>query len=131
VSIAERLPHLVKGDSESFKKLLAYFTSNAFKQSANVKVNIELLDAKEETSLIRIRIQDTGPGMSEDELDVHPCSPHSNVDLHMFRTPFGNLSRHKAKKICHSGMKNLSRTPLRLEEQLMMTSLPPLNMSEV
>jgi signal transduction histidine kinase len=48
-----------------------------------VKVDIELLETKEETSLIRIRVQDTGPGMSEDELDVHPYPLHSNVGLHV------------------------------------------------
>jgi signal transduction histidine kinase len=61
---------MVKGNSHRFKQVIVYFTSNAFKQSRSVKVDLNLIRTKDRTSTIELQVQDSGPGMSEEELDV-------------------------------------------------------------
>jgi len=63
---------MVKGDGDRLKHLLAHLTSNAFKKSTVVKVDINLISTKDDTSVIGLRVQDCGPGMTEAELDVCP-----------------------------------------------------------
>lgn len=70
MSVHEKLPTLVKGHGDRFKQLITYFTSRAFRRSTSVTVNIFLMRNKTESSLVLVQIQDKGPAMSEDELDV-------------------------------------------------------------
>lgn len=72
-SIQDQLPAMVKGDGNLFKQVLVYFTSNAFKDSTSVKVDINLTRTKDEISVVGITVEDTGPGMSEEQLDVCGC----------------------------------------------------------
>ena len=75
ISIHEKLPAVVVGSDNQFKQLVTYFTSNAFKQSTNVRVGVDLVRIKDEgTAVIEFKIQDNGPGLSEEELDV--CQSH-------------------------------------------------------
>lgn len=70
VSISDKLPGIVKGNSNNLKQLIVYFTSNAFKHSTVVKVELNLIRTKDGISTIELQVQDFGPGMSEEELDV-------------------------------------------------------------
>lgn len=58
---------MVKGDMDRFRQVLIYFTDNAFKSSPNVKVEITTKDG---TPTIELVVQDFGPAMSEEQLDV-------------------------------------------------------------
>jgi signal transduction histidine kinase len=64
---------MVRGDSERFRHLIAHLTNNAFKQCSNVKVDVNLIRTKDDVSIVGLSVQDSGPGMSEAELDVS-CS---------------------------------------------------------
>ena len=70
MSVHDKLPTLVKGNGDRFKQLIVYFTSRAFKRATSVTVNVFLMRSKTESSVILVQIQDSGPGMSEAELDV-------------------------------------------------------------
>lgn len=72
ITVHEQLPSMVKGDSDKFKHLIAHLTSNAFKKATSVKVDINLISTKVDTSVVGLRVEDTGPGMTEVELDVRP-----------------------------------------------------------
>lgn len=72
LSIHEQLPAMVKGDGDRFKQVLAYFTTNGFKQSTRVTVDINLFRTKDDASIMGITVEDSGPGMSEAQLDVCP-----------------------------------------------------------
>jgi signal transduction histidine kinase len=70
VSIHDKLPTYVKGNGDRFKQLIVYFTQTAFKRSSSVKFNVFLIRTEEECSTVLLQIQDSGPGMSEHELNV-------------------------------------------------------------
>lgn len=71
--VHDQLPTLVKGDGDRFKQILAYLTSNAFRQSTSALVEINVISSTNASTTIGISVQDAGPGMSETELDVsHP-----------------------------------------------------------
>lgn len=71
LSIEEQLPAMVKGHRNGLKQLLEYFVDRAFNQSPSCKVDINLIrSTNDNTSLVGFKIQDTGPGMSEEQLDV-------------------------------------------------------------
>ncbi|TVY84351.1 Phytochrome-like protein [Lachnellula suecica] len=65
----DQLPGMVKGDRDGFHQLLVYFIDRAFGQSASAKVDVDLIHSKQGTSLIGLKIQDNGPGNSEEQLD--------------------------------------------------------------
>lgn len=65
---AQKLPPAVKGDIDRFKQVLVYFTDNAFKFATSARV--EITAPKEGTSTMRLTFQDSGPEMTEDQLDV-------------------------------------------------------------
>lgn len=83
MSVHDKLPILVKGNGDRFKQLIVYFTNKAFKRSISATVNVFLIRTKKESSMLLVQIQDSGPGMSEAELDVgqilyqfrRDCSP--------------------------------------------------------
>jgi hypothetical protein len=70
MSIHDKLPDYVKGNGDRFKELIIYFTQTAFKRSSNVKFNAFLIQAHEESSTILLQIQDSGPAMSDYEIEV-------------------------------------------------------------
>jgi signal transduction histidine kinase len=70
VSTDERLPSKVKGNGDCFKQVIIYFTSNGFKNSTSVKLDINVIQSKEGFSILEIQVQDNGPGMTDEELDV-------------------------------------------------------------
>lgn len=72
---------MVKGDRESFKQLLVYFTENAFKQATSARIEINLLHRKEDSTLVGLKIQDNGPGLSEAQLDVGRSIFHAIIFL--------------------------------------------------
>jgi signal transduction histidine kinase len=74
-SVHDQLPTMVKGDADRFKQVLTYLTSNAFKQSASATVSIQTVRTKDATCIVGITVQDSGPGMSETELDVCQSKP--------------------------------------------------------
>ena len=96
MSVHDKLPTLVKGNGDRFKKLIVYFTNKAFKHSASATVNVFLIRTENESSMVLVQIQDSGPGMSEAELDV--CR-----SLYHFRTLLTpsteNCSRFRATSI--------------------------------
>lgn len=61
---------MVKGNADRFKQVLAYLVGNAFKQSSSAVLDISTSRTRENTSVIGITVSDSGPGMSEEELDV-------------------------------------------------------------
>lgn len=65
----QKLPVMIKGDVDRFRQVLVYFTNNAFKLSANARVEIT---AKEGTT-IELIVEDFGQGLSEAQLDVRDC----------------------------------------------------------
>ena len=87
ISVQERLPTTVKGDSNNFKQLLIYFANNALKNATTAKVDVNLIRTKDGFSTIELLFQDSGAGMSDAELDVlDPLLPNSWRLL----TPFQN-----------------------------------------
>jgi K+-sensing histidine kinase KdpD len=94
VSVLEQLPTLVKGDGDQFKQVLAYLTSNAFRQSTSAVVEVSIIRTKDTTSVIGITVQDAGPGLTESELDVN-ISFRNVTKLTLSRTPSKNLSKLK------------------------------------
>lgn len=70
LSVHEQLPGVVKGDGELFKLVLAKLINHAFRRSKKVSVDVNLIRTEDLTSVIGLSVQDTGPGMSESELDV-------------------------------------------------------------
>jgi predicted SnoaL-like aldol condensation-catalyzing enzyme len=69
VSTHDQLPTMVRGDSERFKQVMSYFTNNGFKNSSSVKIDINLVRTQGDTSVIGVSVEDSGPGMSEVQLD--------------------------------------------------------------
>lgn len=78
VLISDDLPGTVKGNADDFKQLIVYFTSNAFKHSTSAKVELSVTSIKEGASTLELNVHDSGPGMSEEELDVF-SSPLSTM----------------------------------------------------
>jgi hypothetical protein len=70
MSVSDELPGLVKGEADRLRQSIIYFTSNAFKDSTSVKVDIDLIGMRDDASIIGITFQDNGPGLTEEELDV-------------------------------------------------------------
>jgi len=77
ITIHDRLPTYVKGNGDRFKQLIVYFTNAAFQRSSSVRFNVFLIRTQEENSTILVQVQDSGPGMSESELDVCHTFPNS------------------------------------------------------
>lgn len=74
VFVQPNLPAMVKGDGDRFKRLLVYFTDNAFKISDSAKVEISVVTVGSvSSSTVVIIVQDFGPSKTEEELDV--CWP--------------------------------------------------------
>lgn len=71
VSTHQGLPERVKGDAARLRQVLSNLTTNAFQHSVagGIKVDIRLLQTKENISVIGITVQDVGAGMSETQLD--------------------------------------------------------------
>jgi signal transduction histidine kinase len=61
---------MVRGDADQFRHFLAQLTSNAFMKATSVRVDLNLLSTKDDTSVVGLRVQNSGPGMTEAELDV-------------------------------------------------------------
>lgn len=80
MSVDDKLPTLVKGNGDRFKQLIVYFMNKGFKRSTSTTANVFLIRTKKESSMVLVQIQDSGPGMSDAELDV--CRPlyHSRGD---------------------------------------------------
>ncbi|CZR61105.1 related to phytochrome [Phialocephala subalpina] len=71
VSTHQGIPEMVKGDASRLRQVLSNLTSNAFQHSVQggIKVDIRLVRAKENGSVVAITVQDVGVGMSESQLD--------------------------------------------------------------
>jgi signal transduction histidine kinase len=82
ISIHDKLPSYVKGNGDRFKQMIVYFTQTAFKRSSSVKFNVFLIRTEEECSTILLQIQDSGPGMSEHELNVCHTFPYYIIFTH-------------------------------------------------
>jgi signal transduction histidine kinase len=80
MSVHDKLPTLVKGNGDRFKELIVYFTNKAFKRSTSATVNVFLIRTKKESSMVLIQVQDSGPGMSDAELDVCRSLYQSRAD---------------------------------------------------
>jgi len=123
VSVHEQLPALVKGDGDRFKQVLAYLTSNAFKQSTSAVVDINIVRTKDATSIIGITVQDAGPGMSETELDVCDTIGHNiRTKLTLSRIPSRSLNKLRMRMTGFSPLMILRPRQSKEKTQL----LPPL-----
>lgn len=71
VSTQQGIPEMVKGDASRLRQVLSNLTSNAFQHSiqGSIKVDIRLVRARENSSIVAITVQDVGVGMSESQLD--------------------------------------------------------------
>lgn len=67
---------MVKGDGDRFSQVLVYFINNAFRNAHSAKVEVSLVSNKKDASLVGLKFSDSGPGMSESELDVRLFSSH-------------------------------------------------------
>ncbi|KAL3426371.1 hsp90-like protein [Phlyctema vagabunda] len=67
----EGIPEIVKGDATRLRKIIFNLTSNAFQHSLDkgVRVDIRKLKSNDHSCIISISVQDSGPGMSETQLD--------------------------------------------------------------
>ena len=72
VTAHEGIPEMVKGDATRLRQILTNLTSNAFQNSVDegVKVDIHRIRTKDGISTISITVQDAGVGMTEQQLDV-------------------------------------------------------------
>ena len=125
---------MVKGNSDRFRQLLIFFISNAFKESSNVKVEINIISSKNDTSTIGLQFQDSGPGMSEEELDVCQWCSRSRaarLQLLFFRKLSVNLSKLKTMIIGHCQLVSLHQRPTERVEVEKLFSRPSLAMSEM
>jgi signal transduction histidine kinase len=82
ISIHDKLPAYVNGNGDRFKQLIVYFAQTAFKRSSSVQFNVFLIRTQEENSTILLQVQDSGPGMSESELNVCHTFPNSMKFTH-------------------------------------------------
>ncbi|KAL3420863.1 hsp90-like protein [Phlyctema vagabunda] len=71
VSTHPGLPEMVKGDPSRLRQIISNITSNAFQNSVEggVKVDIKPVSRQGERSIVDITVQDVGFGMSEEQLD--------------------------------------------------------------
>ncbi|TQS38651.1 hypothetical protein Golomagni_00840 [Golovinomyces magnicellulatus] len=69
VSIHEDVPTTVIGDADCFKQVMLYFIRNGFRSSQSLKVDVSLIRVQDDTSYVELKVQDAGPGMTEEELD--------------------------------------------------------------
>ena len=83
VSTHPGIPEMVKGDASRLRQVLSNVTSNAFQNSMNggIKVDIRPLSHKPDSSVIGITVQDLGVGMSENQLDVSLPFPKSLLTI--------------------------------------------------
>jgi hypothetical protein len=123
ISIINQLPGMVKGEPDGLRQLIVYFTSDAFKRSPTVKVDINLIGTKDDKSLIGLSFQDDSPNMSEEQLDV--CFPfcYEQISYKISRTPSRNLNEHKPKRIGHPLPKSRTRVHL-TKTEIRLTSQP-------
>jgi signal transduction histidine kinase len=66
------IPDMVKGDATRLRQILTNLTRNAFQNSVDegVKVDIRRIRTIDGVSTISITVQDAGVGMTEQQLDV-------------------------------------------------------------
>ena len=66
------IPEIVKGDATRLRQIITNLTANAFQNSLDggVKVDIQPIRTKDELFTISITVQDAGNGMTEQQLDV-------------------------------------------------------------
>ncbi|KAF4627794.1 hypothetical protein G7Y89_g10359 [Cudoniella acicularis] len=107
ISTDDKLPAKIKGNGDCFKQVIVYFTSNAFKQSTNVKLDINVVKSKEGSLVVEVQVQDNGSGMTDEELNAcRPPSPTMMLTDTVFRTHSTNSSKLKMTIIGHSQNKN-------------------------
>ncbi|RKF76951.1 putative histidine kinase-group viii protein [Golovinomyces cichoracearum] len=93
VSIHEDVPTTVIGDADCFKQVMLYFIRNGFRSSQSLKVDVSLIRVQDDTSYVELRVQDAGPGMTEEELDVTYPIFIINICLHMVQETFQEFER--------------------------------------
>ena len=95
LEVAERLPAYVMGDELRLKQILNNLLSNAFKYTSSGQVvlafDLEQSERPEETTLV-IRVQDTGQGMTQEQLD------------HLFEIEFTRFNLKSNRAIEGSGL---------------------------
>jgi CheY-like chemotaxis protein len=100
-----RIPRMVRGDPGRLRQIISNLLSNAAESSSHGSIFVELglLEMIENKPVVEIVVQDTGVGMSEDELDglfqefeqileeceddPEPFSPASSTMNHLGRLP--------------------------------------------
>ncbi|KUJ09902.1 uncharacterized protein LY89DRAFT_760652 [Mollisia scopiformis] len=126
IAIQDQLPTMVKGDGDRFKQVLAYLTSNAFRQSTSAVVEINTIRTKDTISIVSITVQDAGPGMSETELDdtFQEFEQAQDGDDWLFATDDATLTSNGTKKGKDSGLAIIARYVRNIDGQIRVTSEP-------
>lgn len=72
VAIAPNVPKVLLGDPSKLSQVLLNILGNAIKfvEKGHIKLGVELKNVKEETFVLQFSIEDTGIGMSKEQLEI-------------------------------------------------------------